>query len=71
MSTTLIQLLTERETAIRQTVTIFADKFKIDPDEAQQLLDWMLVGQTDSSTGDQDDAPELSGFWRGDEWINE
>jgi hypothetical protein len=75
MSATLIQLLTEREIAIRQTVTIITAKYKIDPVEAQQLLDWMLVQGPLPPTACSDSPVEqhqnMEGFWRGDEWINE
>ena len=50
MSTTLALLLTERETAIRQTVSIFTDRFNINPAEAQQLLDWILNGDIVSNS---------------------
>ena len=75
MSATLIQLLTEREIAIRQTVTIMTAKYQIDRVEAQQFLDWMLEQRPLSPTGCSESPVEqhqnMDGFWRGDEWINE
>lgn len=70
MSATLIQLLMERETAIRQTADIFINRFNIDPKEAHRLLDSLLENNWNLTYYVKDDELQ-TGFWRGDEWINE